>query len=861
MNEKKKMNEANLSRRQLDDCPASEMLHAYLQGGIEPPESDRISSHLEACPICEETASAFEETTDSLLRLLRQGPKPGKFAGKFAGEAGLSQALQLGKALPAALPTPPVEFDHPQQLREYRLLAKLGQGGMGTVYRAVHTKLDKTVALKVLPTDRKLNEAAVARFEREMKAVARLEHPNIVRATDAGQCGETHFLVMEFVDGVDLSELVRRHGPLTVGAACEIIRQAAIGLQHAHENGMVHRDIKPQNLMVTSDGTAKILDLGLALINEPITQQHQEITSTGQIMGTLDYMAPEQIADSHQVDQRADIYSLGATLYKLLAGDAPFADRRLSSPFKLMTALVNDPPTSIRARRHGLPEELVAILERMLAKKPEERFASARQVAAALAPFRSLNDLLALVGGAPVLAIPIEQPPVAPPPVEPAKLEIKIAAAPRRLPQAPSVRTVGIAVLIGLVAAFVLGLAIILRMKTPNGEVIVSFDEGVDREAVRIGVTGDGAMKIAEANNEWILEIHEGKYRAELLGGKDEFKLSDDTIEVTRAKKTFLKVELQEPLKDAPRIQSRPFKGTPVNPPSDDSTPNASKSDTTTASSSNPEDSQPETSSPLKSKPETSTVDVPKQQPRPAPAVADAAAMTDREAAQWVLDLGGSVGVYEGNEPKGLFALFQSATIIKPGQALPDVFILNSIDLSGATDLNPADLAKLNGLSNLRAIDFSAADFSDEHLMSLNVPPTLTSLRLNETKITDACAEQLASFVGLQALDLSGTNIGDDALLFIGKLRNLRNLQLAETRLTNDGLVHLAGNLRKLSMLDASRTKLSDEGLLLITPENFPSLMGLSAMQTDVTREGVSKTKQQHPRCLVLGGIGIKFDR
>jgi serine/threonine protein kinase len=193
---------------------------------------------------------------------------------------------------------------------------------------------------------------------------------------------------MEYVDGIDLSELVKRSGPLPVAAACEVIRQAAVGLEHAHASEMVHRDIKPHNMMVTADGTVKILDLGLALLDEPTSQRPDGITSTGQVMGTLDYMAPEQIEDSHRVDRRADIYSLGATLYKLLTGDAPFAGSQYSSPLKLMMALVNDPPPSIREHRQDLPEELVAILERMMAKQPEDRFASAKEVAKLLKVLR-----------------------------------------------------------------------------------------------------------------------------------------------------------------------------------------------------------------------------------------------------------------------------------------------------------------------------------------------------------------------------------------------------------------------------------------------------------------------------------------
>lgn len=227
---------------------------------------------------------------------------------------------------------------------------KLGSGGMGTVYRAVHRKLNRTVALKLLPQDRFQSRDAVARFEREMQAVGMLQHPNIVAAHDAGEVDSCHFLVMELVDGEDIGHLLSRTGPLPIAEACEIARQAALGLQHIFENGLVHRDIKPSNLMLASprqrnaQPTVKILDLGLALLDPNQLGAPRELTSTGQVMGTVDYMAPEQGLDTHSVDIRADLYSLGATLYKLLTGRAPLEDPRYNSMMKRLIALDRDQP-------------------------------------------------------------------------------------------------------------------------------------------------------------------------------------------------------------------------------------------------------------------------------------------------------------------------------------------------------------------------------------------------------------------------------------------------------------------------------------------------------------------------------------
>ena len=187
-----------------------------------------------------------------------------------------------------------------------------------------------------------------------MKAVGKLVHPNIVHAYDAGEEAGIHFLVMEYVDGVDVTRIQKRCGQLAVADACEIVRQAAIGLQHAHENRMVHRDIKPSNLLATKDGVVKVLDLGLALLHEGDAAAARDLTNTGQVMGTLDYMAPEQADDTHAVDIRADIYSLGCTLYSLLAGQPPFAGPQFTTAW-LPSRQTSDSPLRVKSRKRLRP--------------------------------------------------------------------------------------------------------------------------------------------------------------------------------------------------------------------------------------------------------------------------------------------------------------------------------------------------------------------------------------------------------------------------------------------------------------------------------------------------------------------------
>lgn len=287
-------------------------------------------------------------------------------------------------------------------LGDYLLEAKLGEGGMGVVYRARHTKLGRIVAVKVLSKGRGEDRQAVARFEREIAAIGRISHPNIVAALDARVLNGARFLVMEFVDGMHLGEILRRTGPLSVPDACALICQAAAGLQCAHENNLVHRDIKPSNLMLTAQGVVKILDLGLVRIHQDALAsdappETEEVTNTGQAMGTVDYMSPEQVADSRSVDIRADIYSLGATCFKLLTGQAPFAGGPYTRSIDKLVARVQHDAPPIESLRPDVPPPLAAVLARTLARNPAARFNTPGELAEALRPWTAESNLPALL--------------------------------------------------------------------------------------------------------------------------------------------------------------------------------------------------------------------------------------------------------------------------------------------------------------------------------------------------------------------------------------------------------------------------------------------------------------------------------
>jgi serine/threonine-protein kinase len=299
-----------------------------------------------------------------------------------------------------------------QMLGQYQILQQLGAGGMGQVFKALHPAMQRTVALKVISPELTQNAQARARFQREVRSAARLAHPNVVIAYDAAEAAGLWFLVMEFVPGTDLAHLCQRHGRPPLALACEIIRQAAVGLQHAHELGMAHRDIKPANLMVawaTQGGRAlepapagwpnpplvKILDFGLARLaaggEAGEANAASALTRVGSMVGTPAFMSPEQARDSRLVDIRSDIYSLGCTLYSLLAGKPPFV---CPTAFEVIAQHMNQTPEPISTHCPGVPARLEAVVMRTLAKQPADRYATPLEFATALQPWAAGTEML-----------------------------------------------------------------------------------------------------------------------------------------------------------------------------------------------------------------------------------------------------------------------------------------------------------------------------------------------------------------------------------------------------------------------------------------------------------------------------------
>ncbi|UUO06948.1 protein kinase [Blastopirellula sp. J2-11] len=348
--------------------PSRDKLESFFHGTLPEEERQVIEDHVAQCDVC-----------CDILRTTPHDP----FAQRI--HAALSTMHD-----PSPSPALPNNFNAgvPAELREhprYRILRRLGQGGMGVVYQAEHRLMERPVALKVIHGRLLSNEIAVERFRLEVKAAARLSHRNIVVAYDAEQAGNLHFLVMEYLDGVSLTEIVERRGPLSLLHACNFVLQAAHGLQHAFERGMVHRDIKPHNLLRTSRGIIKILDFGLArFATETEPSGDGGLTEDFATLGTPDYIAPEQAHDSKRADIRSDIYSLGCTLYYLLAGQVPFPK---GTALDKVIAHSERQPTPLADLRSDLPDEVVQIVERMMAKDPAARFQTPAAVVAALRPY------------------------------------------------------------------------------------------------------------------------------------------------------------------------------------------------------------------------------------------------------------------------------------------------------------------------------------------------------------------------------------------------------------------------------------------------------------------------------------------
>jgi formylglycine-generating enzyme required for sulfatase activity/serine/threonine protein kinase len=381
--------------------PTDPILQAYGLGKLDDVSAESVDQHLESCPDCQRRVA--ELSSDEFLGRLQNAKVGSDQSAASWSPTGVSftEGVRGSAVPPAPVDTlPPELVDHP----DYEIVRELGRGGMGVVYLVRNKLMGRLEVLKVVGGHLVERPGVRDRFLREVQSAAKLQHKNIVAAYSAMRFGESIILAMEYVEGEDLAKIVKSRGPLPVVHACYFIHQAALGLQHAHERGMVHRDIKPANLIFATEGKkgiVKVLDFGLAKVSSE-GQTDSALTREGQMLGTPDFIAPEQIRDAQSADIRADIYSLGCTLYYLLTGGPPFRGEHLWDLYQAHFSMEAGPLNLVRPE---VPVELAAVVAKMMAKEPRRRFQTPGEVARALAPFfktGSVASRVRIVESAPV---------------------------------------------------------------------------------------------------------------------------------------------------------------------------------------------------------------------------------------------------------------------------------------------------------------------------------------------------------------------------------------------------------------------------------------------------------------------------
>lgn len=702
----------------------------------------------------------------------------------------------------AISPADPVD---PGYLGPYKLLALLGQGGMGKVYKALHPKLDKVVALKVLSTDRVGSSELLSRFEREMKAAGKLDHPHLIRALDAGEVDGTHYLVMEYVSGIDLALLIKHRRRLSMADACELIVQAASGLHAAHSHGMVHRDIKPANLMLSIQEfglpIVKVLDLGLALLSS-LSVEQSGLTTDGQIMGTIEYMAPEQASNCHSVDARADVYSLGATLYALLTGGSIFANRPYQTMLQKLSALANESVPSIRHRRPDIDGELADIIDRMLARSPDDRYQSMAAVIVALKPFTVGADLPTLLTGNRKQTNEFqlhETLLVASRTSTDGLLSTgdnwnkrggagrdEVDNACNRSTRLRQPRTV--IALATVVAGIALFAAIIFSRRTADGDLVVEIPDDVPadvRKEIKISVTGDGVAEVASEANGWKIGVKEGKYNAELTGGSDQVQLDNSVVTVTRNKKTIVTITMQPAAKTAVS----------------------------------------------RSKPAGITISDP---------------ATERRLAEWVLGVKGHVTVRTSTG--------ESVEVSRRKDLPKKPFTLTGVvlDSSGAADaddqISNDDCRQFAAISGLETLNLSRQQHvTTEGLAHFSGCRDLKFLGLGFTEVGVDAIPLVANFTKLESFQfpLAECDTWAEALT---KMPTLRKVIAYRSGITDVGVAHLARlpRLEDLNLVDAD---LTDASLKSLT--TCKSLKSLVFHCSKLTWPEVKRLQQALPECSI----------
>ncbi len=547
-------------------CPSTEKIADYLQGKTSAEDSDDIEQHLIECGPCEQTAIGLDASGDSLMRHLRLKPEAceedrdwhacremlSQLPSRIEQASPPSDAISLQKAL------------RPASVYHYRLGQQIGHGGMGVVYQSHHPQLHRPVAVKILSASRAADAPSIARFQREMRAAGGLDHVGIVRAVDAGVWQGTYYLVMEYVDGIDLSRLVRECGPLAAADAVAMIVQAAEALQYAHNHQVIHRDIKPSNLMLTRAGAVKILDFGLARLEHGGLTNH-DATTAGRLVGTLDYLAPEQAAGQQPIDSRADLYGLGATLFKLLSGRPPHGASVDRPILQHLQRLTTTEPDRLDQWRQDLDPLLCNAVARLLSRDPEQRPATAGEVVQLLRPFAAGADLAVLAQQAMVnidrsrqeaseqpgspgvlTTAPAEQKTSDAPPAVPANAETQQQVAPIRTRNGPGWGIAVCLMLLGLLGGYAA-----VTVWIHSGEATLKVESEVDDISLQLMEDGKIAKEIEVYTGEQETKIRAGKYELKIAGKTDHVRIDQRSLLVMRGNQRIVRISRDEVLPEA----------------------------------------------------------------------------------------------------------------------------------------------------------------------------------------------------------------------------------------------------------------------------------------------------------------------
>ncbi len=643
-------------------------------------------------------------------------------------------------------------------LGNYVIQEKLGEGGMGIVYAAVHRRMNRKVALKVLPPHLLKYPEALNRFHREVEAAAKLIHTNIAAAFDADESGGTHFLVMEFVDGPNLSGYVKKAGPVSVPVAVQLILQTARGIGYAHGQGIIHRDVKPSNLVVHKDGVLHVLDMGLAQLLD--AGEDATLTRSGNVMGTVDYMAPEQALSARRVDQRADIYSLGCTLYFLLMGKSMLPEGSMAQ--KLLWHQQGKIP-NLTQERSDIPKPLQKIWKRMVAKDPDDRPASMDEVIASLEPFLLSYDREEL--RLEDIGIQLDSGSGSSSGISSTHSARSFASSVSPLKKKNKKRLLvgsGTVVVLAILVSVILG---VFKNDDPgtNPELVARFasliltvdqaESGVFLDGEKLGVTG------SDPDKSLTYEVAPGSHTLKI--SKPGFDPFEQSFDASLSNPSRLTVSLKaESLVDLVKKT-------------------VEKNDA--ASSESPEENA--------------------QDP-------------EKKLLNLIFLHGGEVMVAssEGGAPKSLLSLAD----------VPDApFTWQGIRLIGAS-LGDEDLLTFSEIQGLQELSLSRTPVTDNGISVLSRFPRLQSLDISKTAITDEGLKIVLGLPQLLELDLRETQITDQGIKGLDQLKQLQRLNLSDTQVGDEGLLALTG-LTELKKIVVNGTRVTATGYQAMS-EALPSV-------------------------------------